>query len=235
MSPKSHAIASTVRRLRSSGVSVVYLDNQIVILNKAAGVVSQPTLSSEREKQVSELAPMLDSLPSREKLIALFIHQRRTVSIMLSKVWLLLGSQCPIYILTATSNTELKKHLGTSIDWHPSHRLDRTTTGCLALSPHGSLSAVNLSRQFKDRRVEKMYYALVRTDANPAAFHSTSEQGEPPDASMHDLHRGWAQKDDGRPYFMPLGLAGSRDARASWRLVQHSVRSCILRMSAARS
>lgn len=53
MVPEGRALLRTVQHLRSRGTDVIYLDERLLLLNKRSGVVSQPTRSSDAEKQVS--------------------------------------------------------------------------------------------------------------------------------------------------------------------------------------
>ena len=48
---------------------------------------------------------------------------------------------------------------------HNVHRLDKETSGCLVLSKNGE-SATSLGKEFKARRVEKIYWIMVAGNAD---------------------------------------------------------------------
>lgn len=52
----SHLVHA-VRNLRRLGTDVIYIDKQLILINKASGVVSQPTVSNDPAKQVRSPSP----------------------------------------------------------------------------------------------------------------------------------------------------------------------------------
>lgn len=52
--PRMTQLATAVRRLRGLGTDVLYVDKQLVVLNKRSGVVAQPTRSIDQIDRDSE-------------------------------------------------------------------------------------------------------------------------------------------------------------------------------------
>lgn len=50
---EGQALLRAIQHLRSKGTDLIYIDQRLLLLNKRSGVVSQPTRSSDAEKQVS--------------------------------------------------------------------------------------------------------------------------------------------------------------------------------------
>ena len=49
--PRMTQLATSVRKLRGLGTDVLYVDKQLVVLNKRSGVVAQPTRSIDRDSE----------------------------------------------------------------------------------------------------------------------------------------------------------------------------------------
>jgi 23S rRNA-/tRNA-specific pseudouridylate synthase len=101
--------------------------------------------------------------------------------------------------------------------FHPVHRLDRLTTGCLLL-PTSSSFARDISNQISSRQVQKSYLALVR-----GGKQSFEKKSGVIDLGLHvDTH---GRMRVGRPGGSVKG--GEKEtimpARTNWEVIAHSV------------
>ncbi|KAF8312355.1 pseudouridine synthase [Clavulina sp. PMI_390] len=116
----------------------------------------------------------------------------------------------------------LNEHLPRPQNWSALHRLDRTTTGCLAFGTLGTTSFVRFSEQFATRQIGKEYLALVRTDQSQLVTKAIRE-------GHHDeetkLRSSWLQDSTGRPRFTHSSVEGAKPAEATWRVIAHSAAS----------